>query len=614
MSSPGTFFGLEIALRGLQAHQKSLEVTGHNIANANTPGYSRQEAVHKSGIPYPAPGANSGTAPGQLGSGVEINEVRRIRNEYLDTQVRDSTSSESFWSSRAEIMEQIESIFPEPDGRGIQEVLLNFFSDWQDLNNTPQDTGIMAAVVESGKELARLFRDTHGQLQNVGKSILNDIAPGTNQIKGGRLFDQVTKVKDLAKQITNLNESIVRVKAEGRQPNDLLDKRDLLLNELAEFGPIKVTGTGDGAVKVSMFNGALSLVEPGQEITNLEVIATGSDIITLKSTMNGINEKTINLTDGNVLEISKGSLLGAVSAWQQNNTFIDKLNQLSRSLGDVVNMVYNPDPKIGPPNFWQFKDSNGNSVHGSARNAGQIYVNSTLIEDSSQLDGTEALDVARLRNETFVSVWSTDSTGNELTGIDDKVKEDILEAKIGIYFNNLVSPATVTVEQNSQSFDITFDPSNVSYAELITEINNGAQENGMDLIAGLKQDGDGNWEFFVSSTKPGREYEIEIIGLSGDNFFNSDNAFDTGDGHTIESFYQGYISTVGSQTKSSQDMQSNQQAILEQITSLQESVSGVSLDEELSRTIQFQYGYQASARVMNVMDSILDTLINRMAV
>jgi flagellar hook-associated protein 1 FlgK len=466
---------LEIALRGLQAHQKSLEVTGHNIANANTPGYSRQEAVHTAAAPYPPPGANSGTAPGQQGAGVDIDYIRRIRNEYLDTQVRDSTSAQSYWENKTEIMEQIESIFPEPDGRGIQEVMLNFFSDWQDLNNTPQDDGIKSAVVESAKELAKLFRDTHGQLQNVSESITGS---DSGVIQKGKIFDQVNRVTELSNQISNITDSIKQVQREGRQPNDLLDKRDLLLNELAEFGPIKVSGSSDGGIKVTMFDGALTLVEPGLKISEIKAEISGNQI-TLETIKNNTPYQKINLT--NISDTSKGSLLGTIAAWQENKEFINDINNLANNLGKHVNSAYKD-------HF--FVNAGDTALDGTNGGAGDIYVEAGIKENPSQVDGTRALDVARLRNET-------------LPGLDDS---------------------------------------------------------------------------------------------------------------TLEGYYQGYIGVIGSRTQSAQNMQENQQAILDQIKNLQESTSGVSLDEELSRLIELQFGYQASARVMNVIDGVLDTLINRMAV
>jgi len=500
MSGPGTFFGLEIARRGLMSHQKSLEVTGHNIANAGTPGYSRQEAVHKAGLPYPAPGLNSGTSPGQLGSGVEISEIRRIRNEYLDTQVRDSTSAHNFWDSRLEILEQIQSIFPEPDGRGIQEVLINFFSDWHDLNNTPQDAGIKSAVVESGMELARLFRDTYNQLQNVDKSIIDDIkptaVPNIYTIHDGKIYDQVNRIDELVDRIKDTTESIIRVIREGRQPNDLLDKRDTLLDELAEYGPINVesvmdgNGKDTGGINVNIFGEVLIQTDPNLQVSRQGVSVTYGDL----GDSDKLNDELIlnigaaNVTLTDLTNNGTGSLVGIASAWQDNNKFIDDLNKLARELAEQVNNTYSPADPTVPADF--FVGSGGNSFDPSTGVAGELYIQQDIRNNPHILDGRQALGIARLRNQTFS---------------------------------------------------------------------------------------------------------------------------DLGDA-TLEGYYQGYIATIGAKTESAQNMQENQEAILEQIKNLRESTSGVSLDEELSRMIEFQYGYQASARVLSTLDDILDTMINRMAV
>jgi len=612
MSGPGTFFGLEIARRGLMSHQKSLEVTGHNIANANTPGYSRQEAVHKAGLPYPAPGLNSGTAPGQLGSGVEISEIRRIRNEYLDTQVRDSTSAYNFWDSRLEILEQIQSIFPEPDGRGIQEVLINFFSDWHDLNNTPQDAGIKSAVVESGKELARLFRDTYNQLQNVDKSIMTDIDETTKEIKGGKLYDQVNRINELTERIADVTKSIIRVKREGRQPNDLLDKRDALLDELAGFGPIEVDADRDtGGINVSMFGESLITTDS----TSLQVTRIG-----VNAAYDGAN-KEISLNIGtekiilnDLINNDTGSLVGIVWAWQDNNHFIDELNKLARSLADTVNAVYDPlyDPDESlPQDFWQFRDVDGNLVtgeNGEDRTAGQIYVHSELISTPEKLDGTEALDVARLRNRTsvftgkFTSPIGSNNWNLSITATGDYpilkdfkfefVNDENLQAIQANFDTTTKDKITIKANWNSLENKLS------TLAEIEAVINDKFASEGYSATISLGVEGNYNLSDLANPANGILELE-DVLNLN-----------DT----TLEGYYRGYIAEIGAQTESAKNMHENQRAILDQIEGLRESTSGVSLDEELSRMIEFQYGYQASARVLSTLDDILDTLINRMAV
>lgn len=620
MSGPGTFFGLEIARRGLVSHQKSLEVTGHNIANAGTPGYSRQEAVHTASIPYPAPSLNSGTAPGQLGSGVEISEIRRIRNEYLDTQVRDSTSAHNFWDSRLEILEQIQSIFPEPDGRGIQEVLINFFSDWHDLNNTPQDAGIKSAVVESGMELARLFRETYNQLDNVEKSIITNIDTATGEIKGGKIYDQVSRINELTERIKDVTKSIIQVKREGRRPNDLLDKRDTLLDELAGFGPINVesvmdgNGKDTGGINVTIFGKSLIRTGGDLQVSRKEISVTYDDLgdadkLNDKVIFN-IGTETVTLTG--LTDNGTGSLVGIVSAWQDNNELIDSLNIFVRALGDAINTMYDPDDESLPQDFWQFKDADGSPVTGNDRTAGQIYVHSELRSTPEKLDGTEALGVARLRNATSVLTgteqdinnngWNlTITAGNAFPILDGFTITFASDDNSTVNYSNFDAVAkTVTIKGDWDN-----SAGNApSLKDIETEINKAFLDNGYSASVSLGVD---------SGSYSSSDIGTFISNNGGSFSITLGNVLTLGD-TSLEGYYQGYIATIGSKTESAQNMQENQEAILDQIENLRESASGVSLDEELSRMIEFQYGYQASARVLSTMDDILDTLINRMAV
>ena len=130
--------------------------------------------------------------------------------------------------------------------------MLNFFNDWHELNNNPQDAGVKAAVRESGLELSSIIRKTHGQLDHVR----NDIAhlDDSNNVTGGRFGDQLDQLNNLVKEITELNTSIKRIIAVGSQPNDLMDRRDLLLDQLSHLGETTVTDQSDGMVTVKLFD------------------------------------------------------------------------------------------------------------------------------------------------------------------------------------------------------------------------------------------------------------------------------------------------------------------------------------------------------------------------
>lgn len=583
-----SLFGIEIARRGLMAHQKSLEVTGHNIANASNTSYSRQEAVHKTTLPYHAPALGSANTPGQLGTGVMISEIRRIRNEYIDSQFRDSTSASSYWSNRLDVLRQVESIFPEPNGRGIQEVMINLFSDWHDLNNTPQDAGIKTAVVESGQELARLIRDTYNQLQNVNKGITD------------KLQNQVATINELVNRIQDITTSIIKVIKEGKQPNDLLDKRDALLDELSQYGPLTFYAGDNGGINVYLFDQNVIKTDNVNfnVYKNKVEIDIESDEISL-SIVGQTETTTIQLG-----EYETGSLEGLVSARQSNDDFIKQLNTLAITIGQSVNALYNPGDKIQPQNFWVFEDANGTTIADTEKiTAGDLYVHKDLISNPAHLDGTQALDIARLRNRT--SVYSAAIDFNDpgdpdywqltiTTTNDAKILKDFTFE----FANNAGGPLEIAFDPQTKQMTIQADWENEenapSLAEIQAAINETFSQKGYNAQIKLGVNGAYNPSDLATVT--------EYIQLN--DVFNNSEA-------TLEGRYRNLIANIGAKTDSAANMFQNQQAILRQISSLRESVSGVSLDEELSRMIQFQYGYQASARVMSTLDDILDTLINR---
>ncbi|HBX23719.1 MAG TPA: flagellar hook-associated protein FlgK [Desulfotomaculum sp.] len=494
---PGTFFGIEIARRGINVHRTALDTTGHNIANANTAGYTRQEAVLQTTTPYATPGINSSVTPGQLGSGVEVTEMRRIRDDYLDYQLRGNISGGGYWQSNYDIAIRVEATYPEPDGRGIKDVMVQFFNDWQNLNNTPRDPGIKAAVVETGNELAALFRQSYEQLDSINKSIKSDnlvtgdgFYPGNDIIATGMLRDQFNQVNNILSQIANLSDSIVQVKKVDQQPNDLLDKRDLLLDQLSGFGPLTTRDVGSsGAIAIDFYGQAVLTVDSAtEESTAAKLLPTWdstSEKVIVKYD-DSVGTTAFNLTDmaidpGN----TKGSILGLEAARLNTLSILDNLNSLAHRLADEVN-----GKEV-------LQDSLGNVIDffiiDPTDTARTIKVNSTAVVDPGKVVGEKALEVARLHSAATI-----DTNGDGIT-------------------------------------DTTFD-----------------------------------------------------------------------------SFFESIIAKVGGDTKSAQELVANQRAIRGQIEALRESVSGVSLDEELTKLIQFQYGFQASSRVINTLDDMLDVIINRL--
>ncbi|MFZ5632108.1 MAG: flagellar hook-associated protein FlgK [Bacillota bacterium] len=477
---PGTFFGLEIGRRGIQAHRRSLDVTGHNLANSSTEGYSRQEAVSVVTDPFTTPAVDSSVAPGQLGSGVKTGIIRRIRDEYLDPQVRNSNKDRYYWEDQTTILNRVETCFAEPAASGIADQITEFFKGWQNLNNNPQDPGVKSSVIELGVQLASSVTYTYNQLTSIQESI---IKPGSlPAVDSGQLKDQVGRVNDLLVQIQNLTTDIMKIYQVGQQPNDLLDKRDMLLDELAHYGPLSVThrtdnGKPTGEVTMNFFGVNITTVppvtttfslrindQPGPEYLHLELHETTAG-------------RVIDLTAERNNTARGGSLLGLEKARQSIIEFKDTLDDIAVNLRDKIRIKNNTPPPAAIPDFFLGSPA-----------AGDFRVNGAVISDPNALDGTKANLIADIRHEE------------------------------------------------------------------------------MDAA---------------------RDY-------------------------TLEECYGLLTTDVGNKARGTDDMAANQQAIQEQMYNLRESVSGVSVDEDLTRIVQFQYGFQASARVVNMVDEFLDVIINRL--
>src|ERR1700677_411446 len=165
MSIP-TLQGLQTALSGLVAEQTALDTTGNNIANANTEGYSRETALLEPNAPIPIPAISAQTGEGaQLGAGVSVSTITRIRNDYLDAQYRTQNSALSAATAQAEVLGQAQAAFNEPSAAGIASQLSNFWNAWNALANSPTNEGEAAkqAVVEAGEQLASTFHELSSQ-------------------------------------------------------------------------------------------------------------------------------------------------------------------------------------------------------------------------------------------------------------------------------------------------------------------------------------------------------------------------------------------------------------------------------------------------------------------
>ena len=246
-----SFYGLQTSLRGLLAQQRLLDTTGHNIANASTKGYSRQEAalVASPALEIPA-GGIAGGAGAHLGSGVDVQAFRRVRDQFVDLQYRAQNTHLGEWAARAGSLERAEASLSEPGENGINQQLSEFWDAWAMLSqaNGNDQPAAKTAVVEKGAALADAFETVRAQIELTKGQTYAEYADLARPAGPG---DAGGEVAQIARDIAELNDTIKRFITSGDMPNDLLDRRDQLLDQLSEFGQVSVDPQSDGTVNVS---------------------------------------------------------------------------------------------------------------------------------------------------------------------------------------------------------------------------------------------------------------------------------------------------------------------------------------------------------------------------
>jgi flagellar hook-associated protein FlgK len=253
-----TFFGLEVGVRGLLTHQQALEVTSQNMANASTPGYSRQRAEITATEPYTEPSFSRLKVAGQMGTGTEVSEVVRIRNQIIDQQIRQETTTSGYWNARQDVLGQAEQIINEPADSNIRSEIDAYWVAMQELVKTPDNQPTRSTLRQTALTLTQDIRRNYESL----KTLRND----TND----KIISTVAEINRYADQIANLNKQIGKVTALGDNANDLMDKRDYLVEQLSK--EVNINISYDGVNKMTVQINGIPLVS-GEDTNYIQAIS-----------------------------------------------------------------------------------------------------------------------------------------------------------------------------------------------------------------------------------------------------------------------------------------------------------------------------------------------------
>lgn len=310
-----SFFGLNIAMSGLRAQQFALDTTANNIANAGTEGYHRQEVVFVPGNPLRGMADGSSVGSPQLGTGVMVQSVKRMQSSYVDNQVRMANQWLGNWQYRDDTLKQVESVISEPSDVGLQKTLNAFWNAWEDLGNQTTSSTSKVSLVENAATLANQINELNNSLRDMQSRTDRDIA------------DSVTQVNTLAHEIANCNEQIRKSVAGGYQPNDILDRRDLLLNDLSKIAHVDVTG----------MSGAESIITIGGRL-----LVKGDQVNTINTSVGPDSKLQLTWSDDNSPVTIEGGQIAGELETRDNilEGYLQSLHTMSKEIVDSVNELH----------------------------------------------------------------------------------------------------------------------------------------------------------------------------------------------------------------------------------------------------------------------------------
>jgi flagellar hook-associated protein 1 FlgK len=559
------FSGLNTALSSLQAQRRGLELAAQNVANANTDGYSRQRLDLESIGGSPVPAIFS-IFTGQNG-GVRVADVQRFRDQFMEIQAALEHGAMANLDVGSSTMKAIEQLFPEPGDTGLSSQLAAFWAGFDDVANHPDDPASRTQLIERGKTIATSLNTLSDQLDQQRQNMISELGATVNEINA------------TADQITGLNQSIKAAQISGLDVNELMDKRDLLANKLAELTGGSIRNLDYGQVQVTVAG------------TPIVGAATTAQHLTLNTSASPITVRW--QTTNTVAGITSGKAGGELTAINSTiPAYKTRLDQVATTLRDTVNQVIAPISGTLAP-AQQDQSLSGNLTFKMAVNGGAYQTVTVAGADWSGAGGAAALQTA-LQNAIDTAIGGGRAAVTILGG--NGADMTISVANVG---TNVV---TVQANGSDTAFTTLFGNTPV----------------GLDGVGGRQFfTGTDASTIAVSSSIDGQPNAV-AAGLLGLGPLDGSVALDLADlGQSTtgaDAVYKQMVVQLGVDTQTAQSRADIQQKATDSLDSSRESYSGVNTDEEMMHMVEFQHAYEAAARFMTAIDSMLDTLINHTGV
>ncbi|WP_010302164.1 flagellar hook-associated protein FlgK [Kurthia senegalensis] len=629
-----TFMGLETNKRGLSAQQTALYTVGNNISNANTIGYTRQRVNLAATSGYPGIGQNTPMFAGHLGTGVTSESITRIRDTFIDKQYRQETNNLGYWTQQTNSISQMEDIMSEPSEYGLSAAFEDFFSSWQELANSPSSSAARQVVYTKSAHLASSFNYMSTQMTQVQTNLKYEA------------MNTVNNVNSILSQIASLNNQIKTVEPNGYIPNELYDRRDLLLDELAEYMPISTENVQSGGLAGPDAEGSMNVYYVDANGTKNLLVSTSQ---TQKSFAATVSLQTFDET-GVEKDLSVSDTFEAIGSLkiELKETSSEKMTMTPATLAAGTVNTVNFAGGASTVALGITTDANGtitdvtyngNSVLADFKNGSITIPGATANDPVMTLKLNVSADQKTIKD---ASLETTTTTSSSKTDVKD------MQANKGSIVSYIDSYGKAEVAKDLQG-NVTLDANGKAtitthgyFHDKLEDLNKLAREfakqfNDLHKLGyGLSADGTTASPQGKAFFEDGVEVTAATIKVSDlmkdfNNIAASTANLEEGNGKqalalsnlsnkpntglneaSAQKFYESMVADVGTEGEKAVKMEYNSGTIRLTISNNRDSVTTVSLDEEMTDMIRFQQAYNASARMVTVVDETLDKIINGM--
>ncbi|MGC8765474.1 MAG: flagellar hook-associated protein FlgK [Brevinematia bacterium] len=626
-----TFHGIETGKKGLMSNNMGIQTTGHNLSNVETEGYSRQKVNLATTLPLYEPSANRVEMAGQIGTGVKVEDIQRVRDQAIDDRINFEKGGLGYWETKQKFLHQLETIFNEPDKPNLRTVLDDFWESWQKVAADPTEQASRLELIQRSELLAKTMNHTYNSVYDLRENV-------------NLLVEQrINEINNIAREIATLNIQIVKSEAMGDNPNDLYDKRDLLTDRLSKIIDIRIERNNKHELIV--YIGTENLVQGGK-------------VHEVKGVGNPENDGLLDVLwdDGRKVKLGAGELAGLVDVRDNDlRKAIQNLNSLAVNLTDSVNEVHRDGFGLNlTTNNNFFKE-----IPLSHFANGNYDFNNDGVEDGVaifRVSGTESLDENTVIGSAgFLNFGPARYGGEDIVvqyNANDRIK-DIIErinqsdAGVVAYLNHKGQFSLKAKTPSDSRFPAFVIRHIEDSGNLLVGITGILSASGANGAFDYRTTGD-VVKFNVPATNIALTFQKNAgawFGLDDKILANTDNIAaaggidTTGDGDidringlgdnrnalkiaelrhkkimiedrsTAGDFLKAMIGDFGTRSEAAIVNMDKNKAVVDSLENLRKQISGVNVDEELSKMIMYQHGYNASARIITVIDRMIETLI-----